>query len=519
MRLWCPFYGGRSKGKEPPGQGEANVAVSGAGVPEGSGLGVGAPGRAGAALVRPWLLGLVSSVLLSAGASLPGSPLVLDRPGAWFFGSARGAPTEASLILSVLGLVGLSLGWLDLLRALRSSPGIEPGRLAPLAASCVLPLLVAPPMLTHDVYLYAAQGRLLLAGHNPNLVAVGALPHDPFRRLVDPIWLTAPSLYGPLFSVLEAGAVLVSGYHVLWTVVVLRAVAVLGFATMVAVLPRIARVYGVDPATAVALGPLSPLVLLYVVAPGRNDALMLALVVVAVALATEGYPFAGIVVAAVGAAVKLPALGAAGFVTWEWASADPGLGRRLLRLGAGLGATSGVLEVGSLVTGLGWSWLGGLGAPARIWNFFTPDDAVTTLVLHLGAALGVRMPLGSLLGIIQLVVGAAAIIGCAGLLLSVHRLRLVPALGVALLVVALAAPALHAWYLAWGTVLLAAGTGRARQGLLVWTVLVATLAFLPGPRTLAADLLEAGAIAVATLVLHGTAVRRSRQLAVGGSPG
>jgi len=479
-------------------------------------------GRNRAGLVLPWLSGLAASLLLACGAALPGSPLVLDRSGAWFFGNASGPPSRASILLSVAGLVGLGLAWLALLRALRSAPGTPPRRLAPLAASWLVPLLLAPPMLSHDVYLYAAQGRLFLAGGNPNLVPVGALPPDQYRRLVDPIWLSAPSLYGPLFSALEAGAVVVSRYHVLWTIVVLRMLAVLGFAALGAAVPRLARSSEVDPASAVALGLLNPLVLLYVVDPGRNDSLMLALIVVAVVLASDGHALAGIVVAAVGAAIKLPALGAVVFILGNWLAepaAPPGRWRRSGRLLAGLGATAGVLEMAGVSTGLGWSWIGGLGASGRIWNFFTPDDALTSLLVAIGRVGGAELGRASLLGIVQVALAGLASVVCVWLLLSVRRIGLSPALGSAFLVVALAAPALHAWYLAWGTVLLAASLASERQGILIWIVLVTTLIFLPGPRTASADLAEAGAIVLVTVALRARAQRHRPGPAPAGEPG
>jgi hypothetical protein len=456
-------------------------------------------------LRRPEIVGLVGAASMATGGSLARSPFVLERAGAWFFGSATVSPREGfeplGVALSAAGFVLLSLAWFDLLARLRRSPGRRPVDLLPLAAAWVLPFLVVAPQLSHDPYLYAAQGQLLVTGHNPTQVGVAALPAAPYRRLVDPVWLRTPSPYGPLFTWLEGLAVVLAAHRVLWTVVLLRLEALAGVALGAISLPSIARSCGRDAASAVALGGLSPLVVLYLLSPAHNDALMAGLVLAAVALASRGQHLAAVIVAGLAAAIKVPALGTTLFLGWTWPIAPA---PRLRRAGAALGSLGiglAVLEVASLATGLGWHWVSALSVTVKGWNFLDPVDSLVTLLRGAGQVLGAQMPFATAFGEVSVVVATTGAVACAWLLVRSDRLGLPAALGGSLLVAALAAPALHVWYLSWGIMLLAGSVGSRGSFWLAWFATVATLFGLPIPRTAEASALLAAAIAVATVTV------------------
>lgn len=448
------------------------------------------------------MVGFLGAAAMAAGASLPASPFVLDRSGAWFFGSETiGPQTLVNPVASLLGLLGfvlLSLAWFDLLAQLRRSPGHRPVELLPLALAWVVPFLVVAPQLSHDVYAYAAQGELFATGRNPTVVGAVALGPGAFRRLVDPIWLTTPSPYGPAFTWLEGATVVLAAHRVLWSVVLLRGEALAGVALVAVSLPSIARSLGRDEASAVALGAMSPLVLLDVVSPAHNDALMVGLVALALALALRGHPLAAIVVAGLGAGIKAPALGATLFVGWTWPAAGA---PRWQRAGSALGGLvigGGVLEVVTALTGAGWHWVTALPSSGKIWNFFTPDDTATTLVRQLGHVLGTTPPFGATLTTVHLVGYGVAIVVSAVLLWRAERLGVAVALGGAFLAVALAAPAFHAWYLTWGIALLAPAAGPRGTFWLAWLATVGAFLWLPAPRSATHALLIAALVAVVT---------------------
>ena len=115
--------------------------------------------------------GLLGTTLLSVAASLPGSPFAFKVPGAWFFGApspGQGggiAQADAFTLLVELGcgFAGIFLlcrAWLVITREVVREPGQNPRHLADIVVWLV-PLLVAPPMFSDDIYSYAAQGEMV----------------------------------------------------------------------------------------------------------------------------------------------------------------------------------------------------------------------------------------------------------------------------------------------------------------------------------------------------------------------
>jgi len=66
-----------------------------------------------------------------------------------------------------------------------------------------------PAMLSHDIFVYTAYGRILTVYHaNPYFTTLANFPHDPFFRLDD--WKDAPAAYGPVWiAVCALGSLLI----------------------------------------------------------------------------------------------------------------------------------------------------------------------------------------------------------------------------------------------------------------------------------------------------------------------
>ncbi|MGW0433709.1 polyprenol phosphomannose-dependent alpha 1,6 mannosyltransferase MptB [Micromonospora sp. NPDC003197] len=154
-----------------------------------------------------------------------------------------------------------------------------------------VPLLVAPPMGSRDVYAYACQGAVWLDGTDPYTEGVAA-GGCPWVETVPPLWRDTPTPYGPL-AVALAGAVVAVARMVatsidgqlLVAIGLFRAVALAGSLLVAWYVPRLARLCGVDPVAATWLGLVSPLVAVHVVAGVHNDALLVGLLLAALALA------------------------------------------------------------------------------------------------------------------------------------------------------------------------------------------------------------------------------------------
>ncbi|HLJ09091.1 MAG TPA: polyprenol phosphomannose-dependent alpha 1,6 mannosyltransferase MptB, partial [Acidimicrobiia bacterium] len=318
------------------------AALMGPDIPPGS-VRADAPGL----LLRPAVLGFVALVAISAGVSQQRSPFVLKLPGAWFFGTpatgTTASPHGELLGLAAVygGLVLLMRVWWGLIRTVTQVPGVPVRKLVAVGALWTVPLLIAPPLFSRDVYSYAAQGEMMSHHISPYHYGPGVLGATPMVNLVDPLWLNVPAPYGPLFMGVDGLAASAAGHDALATVVLLRLLAVAGVGLMAIGIPMLARALGRDPAQALTLAVLNPVTILHLIGGAHNDALMLGLLVLGVALSKQGRPIAGLVVCALATAVKAPAAIGVLYVGWEWMGAGMSWRERLRPLvTAGLIATS-----------------------------------------------------------------------------------------------------------------------------------------------------------------------------------
>ena len=241
---------------------------------------------------------------------------VSTLPGAWFFGpttsaadsAAAGRPSVLALIGVYGGIIVLARAWLDLLRVSRSHPGMPVRRVAGVIGAWAVPLALAPPLFSRDLYSYAGQGEMVAHGISPYLYGTGVLGVTPFSTLPGPFWANTPSPYGPAFLWLDGLATHLSRHQVLADLVLLRLLAVAGLAMALWAIPVLARAAGRDAAPAVVLALGSPLVLTTLVGGAHNDALMVGLLLAGLAVARRHGTVPGIVLCALAASVKAPAL-------------------------------------------------------------------------------------------------------------------------------------------------------------------------------------------------------------------
>ncbi|MGZ5323001.1 MAG: polyprenol phosphomannose-dependent alpha 1,6 mannosyltransferase MptB [Solirubrobacterales bacterium] len=172
-------------------------------------------------------------------------------------------------------------------------------------ATALAAFALSPPLLSLDVFSYVSYARLAGEhGLNPYSSAPSAVPGDPALALVED-WRESVSVYGPLFTLLTAPLGKLSVGAAVW---LLKAAAGLSVAAIAWIVARLAALRGVDPRFAVALVALNPLVLVHVVGGAHNDALMAALMMLAVAGVVTGRQLLGGIGVAAAAAVKASAL-------------------------------------------------------------------------------------------------------------------------------------------------------------------------------------------------------------------
>ncbi len=167
--------------------------------------------------------------------------------------------------LMLCGIVALLLLWLV---AIRLRHAWSERAVWCVAAAWVAPFAIGPPMLSNDVWRYAANGLLLRRGLDPYSVGPSALGNVHAVAAVDPTWRSVPSTSGPLATTAQHLAIAISGGNALGAVLVFRA---LGLVCFVAIGVLAAELAGPRRVPALTLTVLNPLLLLHVVSGAHLD--------------------------------------------------------------------------------------------------------------------------------------------------------------------------------------------------------------------------------------------------------
>ncbi|MBP2338331.1 alpha-1,6-mannosyltransferase [Saccharothrix coeruleofusca] len=413
--------------------------------------------------------------------------VLLLTAAAWA-GVAFPGRVSPSLAAGVAGLGLVVLSWALLGRA----PLPTANRLRWTLALWCGPLLLAPPLFSGDVFSYLAQGEIAARGLDPSTTgpaqALGATSEVVAR--VGVYWRDTPSPYGPLFSAVERVVTQVSAGDPVMGVLLHRLVGVLGLVLLVWALPRLADAAGASRRAALWLGALNPLVLWHLVGGAHNDSLMLGLMLVGTAVALEAlrervrwWPLlCGVVLIALAAEVKLPALVALAVVGTALARRRGGSLGQFLLAGVGMVLAFAVVSVVvSLLTGIGFGWLRALGTPGSVNSWMAPTNWFGFLTGGIGALFGADIT-QTMIGVGKLIGSALAAVGIAVLLHRQLRGRIdeITCLGAVLGLLVVLGPVVQPWYLLWAVVPLAAclPAGRARTRL---AALVAVFAVLIPP--------------------------------------
>ncbi|MGA3488072.1 polyprenol phosphomannose-dependent alpha 1,6 mannosyltransferase MptB [Micromonosporaceae bacterium DT55] len=492
--------------------------------------------------------GLAGAVLLALvawrGGVLPGPPPASTPGTIW-----RGPYGPWILIGWFAGTAALTVAWWSLRR---SVPSLRWAYVT--AGLWLVPLLLAPPLGSRDLYSYACQGAVFSDGGDLYGAGVAELG-CPWVESVALLWRDTPTPYGPVFLLL-AGLAATLGGSLTGTLLLLRGTALAAVVLIAVCLPGLARYGGVPPRRAVWVVLACPLVSVHLISGAHNDALMIALVaaglLVSLSAARRSGGAAGTVTrfadvggtarfAAVGVTARLAAAGvllgcavavkATALVALPFAMLAPALaaGAAGVRVGgAGGGAAPGrwwagqwwtgrwwagagvvlagavaALAAASALAGLGLGWVGALGGSDDLTQWTSPPTAVGFVVNYIGQTVVPGLDAVPWTRAAALVLLALFLVGC--WLRTLRRLRAGAGAEVLLWGVALAmtatvacAPVVYPWYLVWPLVLLAVVARRTTALLVVCTV--AAFLLLPDSTNLARFAKAPGAIVV-TLVL------------------
>ncbi len=309
-------------------------------------------------------------------------------------------------------------------------------------------LLIAPIMISTDVFSYIAYSRMAAHGVNPYVHGPVALFSDPIYRYVGGDWLTATTAYGPLYTLISLPIAPLGLIASVWG---MKIEALIAVAATLAFTWRCARQLDVNPVPGLLVVGANPLWLIYGFGGAHNDLMMIAFMMGAVTL-TLGRREAGAGAAIVaGGFVKATAIALLPFML---------LARRSGRLLAGAAAAA------VACAGLGFALFGVHGAD--LFEVLTRDssyvssDGFPTEFAHLLGKPGIFPVDHTLLKV------ALALVVLYLMWRTWRGYSWVAASGWALLAIAVTSPWLLAWYTLWPLPL--AVVSRERR------LLIATLA-------------------------------------------
>ena len=409
-----------------------------------------------------------------------------------------GSPVPGLLLLA--GIFSLVLLWLSL--ALRSHAATSTEeRTWVIAGAWSFPLLVGPPLLSSDVYTYAAQGVLVDRGRDPYSVGPSVLGNVRVVAAVDPAWRSVPSPYGPVAMRFEHLAVVLGGGP-LGAVIVFRLCAA---ACVVAIGLLAADLAGSHRVRALILTVLNPLVLLQVISATHLEGLVCALLLGALVAVRRGNVVLGIVLACVAGAVKAPAFVAV--VVIIAAQRQGQTGRRAWRGGArDVAAALAVCAGLTMLVPHGWGWVNALETPAL---GYTPG-APASLVGDLFKPIIQPASFDDLAAGGRTVALLAASCIVAYLAVTARRRALEATVGLGLIAVALLSPVIYPWYLLWGALCLAPTARRHDRDLLVLACAIGCVVAVPGLSRLVVDLISTGLIGCIIAIVVGGRQQRGR---------
>jgi alpha-1,6-mannosyltransferase len=401
------------------------------------------------------LLALLGCGVLIAIAAAAGESFLVATPPerfpAWIagplggLGSTMGRPEFLTLVLFM---------WVAYAIVIVASSRVRPALALSVVVALHVVFLLAPPLLSTDVFSYLDYARLgAVHGLNPYVHTPFAARQDPVFELVGPKWDHTATAYGPLFTLLSYPLAHLSLPNAVWA---LKGMATLGSLGCVALVWRAAQILGRDPLRPALLVGLNPLLLVYAVAGGHNDLLMMALMVGAVVLAAGSERAAG---AAVVAAATVKASAA---VVLPFMLAGLARPRRIL-----VGAAVAVAAA-ALVSGLAFDW--------QAWRLLSVVRDQQQLV----GSQSFRLQVGRLLGFgqpgVTVIAQVALALTAAGLLVAVRRgADWVAASGWMLLAIVVATSFLLPWYTVWALPLAAISADRR---LLAATLFIEMLFFV-----------------------------------------
>jgi hypothetical protein len=387
----------------------------------------------------------------------------------------------------------------------------------------VLPLLVTPPLFSRDVYSYYMQGRMQLDGHNPYSSGVALVPGW-FLSGVDPLWGEAKTPYGPVFLLIEKCIAQFAGDSALLASYLFRAIALIGVIVLAMCVPVLARHHGISDVQAFWLGVMNPLIFMHFIAGAHNDALMVALVCLALVLAIYRHWFFATLAGTLALGIKPVGVVVLPFVALIVAGTHAHWRKRV-----GYGAATAIVALFTLIgmstfVGVGpFGWLSALSTTGSVHSWLSPTTVTGMVLSTIVQAIGLGHHDVVIIATIRAI--GSLVLASILIFLVVRPQGRSATRGAALGFLALVAcgPVVQPWYLLWSFPLLAVtGLNQRHLRWMMLTIAAFTIHGVAYASATSDTFVEfsdglAMVLAGATLVLAAVASTRERKLLIGGS--
>ncbi len=355
--------------------------------------------------------------------------------------------------------------------AVRCAERLSPRAVLTTIAGMIAIVLLAPPLMSTDVYSYEVYARMFVTyGASPYLHGPYAIEHDFLYSWVGSNWWNTPTVYGSVFTLFSAlvdastvgvhtcltmsksgWPTLACQHAVALDTAAYKLTAAVAALAVIALLWHAARLRGLNQIRAVAVFGLNPLVIVYGVGGGHNDLMMLAFTTLGLyALLARRERWSGAMIV-IGAAVKLTG----GLLLPFALASEVGLGaerrRRAILIGAGIAGAA------ALAAGMAFFGFGQFNVLPTLQEIQTHGDSSSipgflSMILHLHLV-------GHLVGILLGIVFVAIFVVLLRRVLH-GRMDFIDAVGWATAAMLVLASAMLPWYVAWLMPLVALGTSR-----------------------------------------------------------
>ena len=352
----------------------------------------------------------------------------------------------AGTVVLTLGCWILFRAWLRLGQQLAGWPEGSLRTVKKAVWAWSVPMLLALPIFSRDVFAYIGQGRLVAAGQDPYVDGISTM-NNWFQLGADITWAEDETPYGPLYLNVEFWVNQLVGTSPDLSVLIFRLVAFSGVILCMVYVPKIAALHKVSGAKATWISVANPLFLISFVASAHNDSLMIGLALAGTYYAATRRGVLGVVLIAASIGVKPITLVLLPFIGLLWAGPDAGWWKKIRYWAYTLLLVFIIMAVIGWANGYGFGWLKvmlGTGTGAVI---FAPVGALNALLS--GALSTMGLPSDWLLPALKLI-GRLSSVGLVLLLIFKGKpSHLIQRMALAFSALVVLSPIIQPWYILW----------------------------------------------------------------------